>query len=82
MNEGNVWPVGQEPNMNCEIQLKPKLNLRYRLLWLVLWPVYIFEWLAGVGDREELQTKLWDSNLWYYKIMMWHERFHDWGEIK
>lgn len=82
MNEGQPRSYGINRNIECTIDVtsKPKFNLKYKLLWLILWPVYIFEWVAGIGNREELQTKMWNSNLWFYKTMMWHETFYAWDE--
>ena len=67
--------------VECEIEMESKLNLRYRLLWLVLWPIYVFEWAASLGAKEELRDEMWDNRLWYYKIIMWHQFFQEWGDM-
>ena len=74
-------PYPLRGNFEGEIEVKYKLNLAYKLLYIVLWPVYLFEWLATLGDSDNIiESSLWNSGLWYYRIMRWHQGLHQWGE--
>lgn len=48
------------------------------LLYLFLWPIYLVELIVFF----ECPDRGWDSDLWFYRMMVWHDCFITWEEIK